>query len=227
MKMKFIKFSILGLLSTLFVSCGGNPSEADKAIVDFARANGFSIRANKVANADPAVLFCYSNHLWEEGQKDEAAFWYYVAQLRSRIIIYCSEEMRAGSFSEAEAKEILLLAGFYANRESLEKVHMIGGFYRPELYKLVMEFLGKTINEYLGGDQELWKSTIDRVVEYEDTNPFNPMGLVPPPVFKDDETVQKMLNGNKEGILELRQWIVDNADSIRVQRNRNGLENHE
>ncbi len=227
MKMKFITSSVLGILSALFVSCGGNPSEADKAIIDYARANGFSIRSNKVANADPAVLFCYSNHLWKEGQKDEAAFWYYVAQNRCRIIIYCSEEMQAGSLSEAEAKEILLLAGIYANRESLDKVHMIGGLYRTELYRLVMEFLGKTINEYLGGDQELWKSTIDRVLEYEVTDPFNPMGLVPPPVLKDDETVQRMLNENREGILELRRLIDVNADSIRDERTRNGLENRE
>ncbi len=126
-----------------------------------------------------------------------------------------------------DAKEILLLAGIYANRESLDKVHMIGGLYRTELYRLVMEFLGKTINEYLGGDQELWKSTIDRVLEYEVTDPFNPMGLVPPPVLKDDETVQRMLNENREGILELRRLIDVNADSIRDERTRNGLENRE
>lgn len=50
-----------------------------------ARAQIISAITNKPENFAPPVLYCMSRVLIDEGQKDEAMFWFFAGQLRGRI----------------------------------------------------------------------------------------------------------------------------------------------
>jgi hypothetical protein len=96
----------------LMLSCGKNQSKEDKEMIEYAQRTGYKIKSNDVKNADPAIIFSYSAHLWNEGQKDDAVFWYYVAQYRYRFLSSCSEYLQAGSWSEVAANGIISTACF-------------------------------------------------------------------------------------------------------------------
>jgi hypothetical protein len=223
-KMNLLKLTLLSIMTFLFLSCGGK-SEKDNAVIAYAKENGFPIKSNDVKNADPAILFCYSSHLYENGQKDEAVFWYYVAQYRYRILSGCSENLKAGSVEEVTAKDILFRTGVYTDKKDLEKLHLVGGTYRIDLYETIQQSLGKEINGYAYGDLEQMKSTINEVLEYEEKNPFNPMGLSPQPVFKSKEIQAEKLAKVKDSYVNQIKQITENADSIKSERTKNGLKN--
>jgi hypothetical protein len=209
---------------TSFQSCG-NQSEKDRAVTEYAKKNGFSIKSNNVENADPAILFCYSNHLWTDGQKNEDIFLYYVAQYRYRILSTCSENLKAGSFSEEAAKNVLLKTGVVQKEADLANLHLIGGVYRIDLYETIQQKLGVTINGYAYGDLEQMKSIIDEVLKYEENYPFNPMGLRPQPLLKNENIQAEKLVIVKESYVSQKKQIIEEADYLRAERSKNGLEN--
>ena len=225
MKSNFITLIILSIMLQTFTSCGnGNSSKKDIAVLEYAKANDFPIKSNSVRNADPAFLFCYANHLWENKQKDEAVFWYYVAQYRYRFLSVSSEEMKAGSFDEAFSKEILLKTGVYKSEADLSKLHLIGGLYRLELYKLIQAFLGKKINIYAYGNLELVTSTLDSVLEYEEQYPFNPLSLPATPVLKSSDILKENLVKVRESYINEKQYILEHRDEIIAKRAEQGLD---
>lgn len=215
------------LLSFVFLALAAcsSGSEKDKAVVEYAKKNNLFIKSNNMKNADPSVLFCYSSHLWQEGQKDEAVFWYYVAQYRYRILSSCSEPLKAGSFTEVAGKDILLKTGVYESKEDLDKLHLIGGIYSIELYEVIQKKFGATINSYAYGDLEKLKSTISQVLEYEKNYPFDPMGLEPQPILKSKEIQDEKLAKVKESYANQIKELTEKADYIKSERTKNGLEN--
>jgi hypothetical protein len=210
----------------LMLSCGMNQSKEDKEILQYAKNMRFAIKSNDVKNADPAILFCYSSHLWNENKKDDAVFWYYIAQYRYRFLSSCSEHLKAGSLSETEAKKILIETGV-AKEEGIDKLHLIGGAYRIDLYEAIQSQLGKTINGYGYGNLNEMKTTIDRMLDYQEYNPFNPMGLSPKPVLKSKEEQAEKIMKIKESYIHQKEEIDATKDEIRKTRLDNGLENRD
>lgn len=219
--MKYI-FSLL-IIALTITSCSSQSKE-DKAMIKYAKEAGYRVKANDVKNADPAILFCYSNYLFEQGEKDEAVFWYYVAQYRYRFMSSCSERLGAGSLTEQEGKKILIDTGVYT-QDNIGKLHLIGGIYRIELYDAIQKILGGKINGYGYGNLEEMKATIDRMLVYQQENPFNPMGLNPSPVLKSEEIQAEKIEKIKESYASQKQQIDEEADYIKKTRLENGLEN--
>lgn len=221
MKLTHILVGILALFTLM--SCSSQSPE-NKAVVDYADSLGLVIKSGDVKNADPAILFCYSNHLWTKGEKDEAVFWYYVAQYRYRFLSSCSENLQAGSYTEAQAKEILLATNAYP-KENIDGLHLVGGMYRIELYEVIQAQLGQIINGYGYGDLPQMTAMLDRLLAYQEANPFNAMGLDPQPVLKSKEIQAEKLVKIKESYISQKDEIATTADYIKSERLNNGLDN--
>lgn len=211
------------IITLLVTSCNTSDKE-EKAIIDYANEIGFKIKANDIKNADPAILFCYSSHLFEKGEKDKAVFWYYVAQYRYRFMSSCSEHLKAGSLTEAQGRKIYVKTGVYPE-DRINSLHLVGGVYRIELYETIQAVLGKKINGYGYGDLDQMKVMIDQMLAYQQENPFNPMGLTPKPLLKSKDVQTEMIEKIKESYEEQKQQIETEADYIRNTRLENGLEN--
>lgn len=223
MKNHFITLILISLMLSIFTSCSSQ-SEKDKAVIEYTKTHNYSIKSDDVKNADPAILFCYSNYLWETGQKDDAVFWYYVAQYRYRILSSCSEKMKAGYIEKEQAKRIYEDSDGY-RKDLFDDILVVEDVYRIELYERIQKVLGAKINGYAYGDLEQMKSTLSQVLEYEEKYPFNPMSLDPKPVFKSEEVVKEKLAKVKESYIEQKQYITEKADYIKAERTKNGLEN--
>lgn len=215
---------LITLVSLLLVSCGNNQTGEDKEVIRYAQEKGFDIKSDDVKNADPYILFCYSHYLWEEGRKDDAVFWYYVAQYRYRFMSSCSEHLKAGSLTEALGKKIYVEIGLY-NEDNINKLHLIGGVYRIELYEVLQAHWGKTINGYGYGDLSLMTVMIDRMLDYQEKNPFNPMGLNPKPILKSKEVQAEKIQKIKDSYANQKKEMDEQAGYIQEERTKNGLEN--
>lgn len=219
-----MKHLIIALTAIFALASCSSQSEEDKGVIKYAKEAGFTINGDDVKKSDPAILFCYANHLFEEGKQDEAVFWYYVAQYRYRFMSSCSEHLKAGSLTEAQGRKILVKTGVYTE-DRIGSLHLIGGIYRIELYETIQTVLGRKINGYAFGDMEQLKATIDRMLKYQEENPFNPMGMTPQPLLKSEEVQAEKLTKIKESYAEQKEKMDEKADYIRETRLENGLEN--
>jgi len=225
MKVNFIILILIIFMFSLFTSCKSEvASEKDKAVIEYAQANGFSINSNNVRNADPAILFCFSNYLYNEGQKAEAVFWYYVAQYRYRILSSCSMPQKAGYIEKEMSKKIYEYSEGY-DKKVFHDILVMHEVYRIELYEIIQKELGKKINGYGYEDLEQMKLTLYHVLQYEEKYPFNPMELSPKPVFKSDDIVAEKLAKVRESYADQKKQIIDQADYIKEERAKNGLVN--
>jgi len=86
----------------------------------------------------------------------------------------------------------------------------------PALFSSLSEVIGRPLNEYAFGDLDAFVKTIDRVLEWDEKNPNG---------FTSKETHGSEWQEIRKGLGGLRQYVVDNEDSIRQQRVANGLEN--
>ena len=76
--------------------------------------------------------------------------------------------------------------------------------------------LGTPINEYAYGDLEKYRQTIADVIRWDEENPNE---------YCPKEGVQKERAEVLDGLRQLSQSTIDNADEIRKTRTANGLEN--
>jgi len=86
----------------------------------------------------------------------------------------------------------------------------------PALFASLSEVIGRPLNEYAFGDLDALVATIDRVLEWDEKNPNG---------FTSTTTHDAEWQDIRKGLGGLRQHVVDNKDSIRKQREANGLEN--
>ena len=219
--MKYI-FSLL-IIALTITSCSSQ-SDEDRAVIEYAKEAEYNIKGNDVKNTDPAILFCYSNYLFEKGEQDEAAFWYYVAQYRYRFMSSCSEKGKAGSYTNEEAKKIYKDANAYRT-DIFDDIILPDKVYRINAYEAIQKVLGAKINGYAYGDLEQMKIMIDRMLAYQQENPFNPMGLDPKPVLKSKDIQAEKIEKIKESYGEQKKQITNDADYIKKTRLENGLEN--
>ena len=86
----------------------------------------------------------------------------------------------------------------------------------PALFASLTEVVGRPVNEYAFGDVTALARTIDAVLAYDAANPD---AFTPP---REYAAATKSI---RDGLAALRAQVVAQADSIRAQRSKNGLEN--
>jgi hypothetical protein len=146
----------------------------------------------------PEVMYVAAIRLYDLGQKDDAVYWFYTAQYRARLF-----------------KAIL----------DKEKVGGIGSeaFEMKQAYTSFDELAGKYINIYAFGDLAKLEETLAKVREEGSSVPR--FGELYPNVTFVEE--QKWADENttiSKGLAGLIDYIKTNADSIKDQRKKNGVE---
>lgn len=86
----------------------------------------------------------------------------------------------------------------------------------PALFGALSETVGRPLNEYAFGDIEDLVATIDKVLAWDAATPNT---------FSDRSACAAAEAGVREGLVSMRTQILDQAASIRAQRQANGLEN--
>lgn len=88
----------------------------------------------------------------------------------------------------------------------------------PALFVSLNEVIGRPINEYAFGGQKTLVATLDRVLAWDEKteNGFTSK--------RDHAAPWKRI---RDGLDEMRRYVVENGDSIRAQRKANGLENRD
>lgn len=82
----------------------------------------------------------------------------------------------------------------------------------PALFASLMEVVGRPINEYAFGDVEEAVGLIDKALAWDAANP-------------DPAIPEAIRQSNREGLMGLRDQMLEEADTIAEQRTENGLEN--
>jgi hypothetical protein len=86
----------------------------------------------------------------------------------------------------------------------------------PALFSSLSATVGKTINEYAGGDVEDWVKAIDRALKWDADTPNG---------FTSKKKFATIYKENRAGLTKMRDQGESQADSIRQQRKKAGLEN--
>lgn len=86
----------------------------------------------------------------------------------------------------------------------------------PTVFATVSELIGKPITQYAFGDIPTLARTIDAVLAYDAANPDNISS--PPELGEVHDNVRK-------GLAAMKEKMLVEADRIRAQREKNGLEN--
>lgn len=172
-----IKKICLGLIASisLLVGCGpAVPSGIDaQAPVKFVNEK-YHLNVTDLTQVDPAYLFVYANHLYENGQKDDSVFWFYVAQYRGKMI----GAMENGNSIVSQQLYQQLAAD--SGVPVLGRVVVLGrGINREYMYNYIHSGLGQTINYYAGSDVDSWVQQAEKVLAFEKEHPFDPFKAVP------------------------------------------------
>lgn len=86
----------------------------------------------------------------------------------------------------------------------------------PALFASLSEVVGRPLNEYAFGDIPMLAKTLDAVLAFDAKNPDT---FTPPSKFAAAH------QRTREGLSAMRAQLLQQADSIRAQRKKNGLEN--
>jgi hypothetical protein len=144
------------------------------------------------------VMYVVAIRLYDLGRKDEAVYWFYTAQYRARVFTAILDKEKVGTIG-SEAFEL------------------------KQAYQSFNQLAGEYINGYAFGELPKLEKTLLKVVEEGKSLPK--FGDVYPKVkFVDD---QKWAEKNEEvlkGLSDLVEFIKSNADSIKEQRKKNGIE---
>jgi hypothetical protein len=144
------------------------------------------------------VMYVAAIRLYDLGQKDEAVYWFYTAQYRARVFNSILDKRKIGRIG-AEAFEL------------------------RQAYNSFNELAGTYINGYAFGELEKLEKTLTKVVEESKSLPK--FGEVyPKVVFVPDEEWAEKNKQVSKGLTELVEYIKTNADSIKEERRKNGIE---
>ena len=86
----------------------------------------------------------------------------------------------------------------------------------PALFGSLSETVGRPINQYAFGDLPALSKTIDAVLAWDSANPDS---------FTPPDRYAGVYNSTRNGLVQMRTQLLQQADSIRAQRKANGLEN--
>lgn len=92
----------------------------------------------------------------------------------------------------------------------------VSGSEESALMGALNQSIGTVVNRYAFGDLEQLRQTIDQAIAWDESNPNE---------FCPKDSVAEARAEVLEGLRELRQSTIDQADEIRKTRTENGLEN--
>lgn len=208
------KLVCLGLIASisLLVGCGPTaPSGMDaQAPVKFVNEK-YHLNVTDLTQVDPAYLFVYANHLYENGQKDDSVFWFYVAQYRGKMI--GTMENQNSIISQKLYQQLAADSGVPV----IGKMVVLGrGLNREHLYNFIHSGLGQTINYYAGSNIDNWVEQIEKVLAFEKEHSFDPFKAVP----AGQLDASKLADAKKraEGLSEFVNYLKMNKAEFERQR---------
>ncbi|HMO13821.1 MAG TPA: hypothetical protein PKD64_04670 [Pirellulaceae bacterium] len=144
------------------------------------------------------VMYVTAIRMYDLGHKNEAVYWFYLAQYRSRVFGSILDRAAIGSIG-SEAFELI------------------------QAYASFNELAGKYINGYAFGSlQKLEQILLAVLKEGETLADFD--GLYPEIKFMDQVHWAAKNKNVADGLIKLVDYIKVNADSIKEQRAKNGIE---
>lgn len=168
-------FLAVVLACLTLAGCGQPASQEDKAALPVQFVNErYNLHVTDLTQIDPAYLFIYANNLFNKGEKDEALFWFYVAQYRALIVrVMENENSRIPtSLYQQLAQD--------AGTPVIGKMVVLGdGLNRGHLYNYIHSGLGIDINGYAGSNMDNWITQLEKVMAFEEAHPFDPYQAVP------------------------------------------------
>ncbi len=168
----------------LLTACS-KPDRGDPLLGDLKKLAPAQIEA-ALPNENPAAYYGYAIRLFDQGKKDDAVFWFYVGQLRSRFHLKANPNLPQSG--------------------------------EPATFGALHATIGPVINGYAGGSVKEWCKAIDRALVWdaEMTNGFT-----------SKEKFAPIYEENRAGLKKMRDQLEVQADSIRSQRRKAGVENRE
>jgi hypothetical protein len=144
------------------------------------------------------VMYVAAIRLYDVGKKDESVYWFYTAQYRGRVFSAILDKEKIGSIG-AEAFEL------------------------KQAYNSFNELAGIYINGYAFGDLAKLEKTLTKVVEEGKAIPK--YGEIYPAIkFIPEEMWAEKNKEVSAGLSTLIERIKNNADFIKEQRKKNGVE---
>lgn len=151
----------------------------------------------KVDEVNIETLYVLAIRLYDAGEKDEAAYWFYTAQFRKNIFGKMQSGDKGGLGSPA--------------------------FEIPHALQSFNDLSGTWINGYVAGNPENWEQIVRRTMN-EGSQMGYIQRAYPSLLFKSEEEQAVFVNEYTD-LLEGRcQWILENKDEILRLRKENGIE---
>ena len=144
------------------------------------------------------TMYVMSVRLYDLGRKDDAVYWFYSAQLRSRLFQSVLPKEARGSMGS----------------EGFERVHAQNSFY---------QLAGTYINGYAFGELEKFQKTIRRVKTENKALP-KLSTIYPKLKFIDQKSWPEQNKKIMTGLDKLLEFTEKNADVIKTKRKENGIE---
>lgn len=144
------------------------------------------------------VMYVTAIRLYDLGHKDEAVYWFYSAQYRARVFSSILDKEKVGSIG-SEAFEL------------------------KQAYISFNQLAGEHINGYAFGELPKLEKTIEMVME-EGKSPPKFSTIYPKVKFAPEEIWAQKNEEVTKGLSGLVEYIKTNADSIKEQRKKNGIE---
>jgi hypothetical protein len=144
------------------------------------------------------VMYVAAIRLYDLGHKDEAVYWFYSAQYRARVFSSILDKEKVGSIG-SEAFEL------------------------KQAYLSFNQLAGEYINGYAFGDLPKLEKTLLKVVEEGKSAPKY-CDIYPKVKFAPEESWAEKNKEVSKGLSGLIEFIKTNADSIKEQRKKNGIE---
>ena len=200
------------LCCSLLIGCGHTAPQDEQALrpVKFVNAK-YEQHITQLNQLDPAYLFIYANDLFLNGQKDEAVFWFYVAQYRAMMIGTMENDHSAIS------PQLYQHLAAEAGTPVLGQMVVLGnGLNRGQLYNYIHSGLGIAINGYAGSNMDNWVKQMERALAFEHAHPFDPFQAVP----ADQLDAAKLPEAKQraEGMKDLIAFIKANKETLQQQR---------
>ena len=144
------------------------------------------------------VMYVTAIRLYDLGHKDDAVYWFYTAQYRARVFISILDKEKVGSIG-SEAFEL------------------------KQAYGAFNQLAGTYINGYAFGELDKLEKTLTKVIDQGKSLPK--YGDVYPKVkFVSDDSWGEKNKEVSKGLSGLIDYIKNNAEMIKEQRKKNGIE---
>lgn len=230
----------LFIFALLLAGCSSQTASKDskdKGVIEFShKFPEFKIKDDNVQNADPAILYAYSNHLFAQDKKEDAVFWYYVAQFRNRYLREVSkvdtpiDNALFGRFFQESGfmGNVMIVNGNYYLASKDPEFRKMNSIYdsatRKNLHKAASG-LGEVINPYAFENLDRHIQRIDDVIAYEKLHPILVENLVSSDNLVSKEEMQKLKDDEFAGLEEFKSYLQTNKEKIKEQRKKAGLPN--